>query len=66
MFVAVSGNLGGKVRIINDVLSYREQDYHSSTLLHENCIEFEFESKRNYNVALRQSFLVLKLIFIRG
>ena len=61
-FVAVSGNLGRKVPILDDVLSSQEQ-----TSLDENCIEFEFQTDPNYYVDLRQSFLALKLKFvIRG
>ena len=32
----------------------------------ENCIEFEFQTDRNYYVDLRQSFLALKLKFVKG
>ena len=62
-FVAVSGNLGGKVPI---VLSSHEQEIYPTTSLDENCIEFEFQTDRNYYVDLRQSFLALKLKFVEG
>ena len=65
-FVAVSGNLGGKVPIVDDVLSSHEQEIYPTTSLDENCIEFEFQRDRNYYVDLRQSFLALKLKFVKG
>ena len=65
-FVAVSGNLGGKVPIVDDVLSSHEQEIYPTTSLDENCIEFEFQTDRNYYVDLRQSFLALKLKFVKG
>ena len=65
-FVAVSGNLGGKVPIVDDVLSSHDQEIYPSTSLDENCIEFEFQSDRNFYVVLRQSFFALKLKFVKG
>ena len=65
-FVAVSGNLGGKVPIVEDVLSSHEQEIHPTTSLDENCIEFKFQTDRNYYVDLRRSFLALKLKFVKG
>ena len=65
-FVAVSGNLGGKVPSVDDVLSSHEQEIYPTTSLDENCIEFEFQTDRNYYVDLRQSFLALKLKFVKG
>ena len=65
-FVAVSGNLGGKVSIVDDFLSSHEQEIYPTTSLDANCIEFEFQTDRNYYVDLRQSFLALKLKFIKG
>ena len=64
--MAVSGNLGGKVPIVDDVLSLHEQEIYPTTSLDENCIEFEFQTDRNYYVDLRQSFLALKLKFVKG
>ena len=66
LFVAVSGNLGGKVPIVDDVLSSHEQEIYLTTSLDENCIEFEFQTDRNHYVDLRQSFLALKLKFVKG
>ena len=63
-FVAVSGNLGGKVPIVDDNLSAQEQEIYPTTSLDENYIEFEFQTDRNYYVELRQSFLALKLKFV--
>ena len=65
-FVAVSGNLGGKVPIVDDILSSHEQEICPTTSLDENCIQFEFQTDRNYYVDLRQSFLALKLKFVKG
>ena len=65
-FVAVSGNLGGKVPIGDDVLSSHEQESYPTTSHDENCIDFEFQTDRNYYVDFRQSFLALKLKFVKG
>ena len=65
-FLAVSGNLGGKVTIVDDVLSSHEQENYATTSLDENCIEFEFQTDRSYYVDLRQSFLALKFKFVEG
>ena len=65
-FVAVSGNLGGKVTFVDDVLSSHEQEIYPTTSLDENCIEFEFQTDRNYFVDLRQTYLALKLKLVRG
>ena len=65
-FVAVSGNLGGKIPVVDDVLSSHEQEIYPTTSLDENCIEFEFQTDRNYYVDLRETYLALKLKLIRG
>ena len=65
-FVAVSGKLGGKVPVVDDVLSSHEQEIYPTTSLDENCIEFEFSTDRNYYVDLRQTYLALKLKLLRG
>ena len=65
-FVAVSGNLGGKVPVVDDVLSSHEQENYPTTSLDENCIELEFQTDRNYYVVLRQTYLALKLKLVRG
>ena len=65
-FVVVSGNLGGKVPVVDDVLSSHEQEISPTTSLDENCIEFEFQTDRNYYVDLRQKYLAFKLKLVRG
>ena len=65
-FVAVSGNLGGKVPIVDDVLSSHEQEVCPTTSLDENCMGFEFQTDRNKYVDLRRSFLALKLKLVKG
>ena len=65
-FVAVSGSLGGKVPVVDDVLSFHEQGIYPTTSLDENCIEYEFQTDRNYYVDLRQTYLALKLKLVRG
>ena len=62
----MSGNHGGKVPIVDNVLCSHEQEIYPTTSLDENCIEFEFQTDRNYYVNLRQSFLALKLKFVKG
>ena len=64
--MAVSGNPGGKVPVVDDVLSSYEQEIYPTTSLDEKCIEFEFQPDRNYYVDLRQTYLALKLKFVRG
>ena len=46
-FVAVSGNHGGKVPVVDDVLSSHEQEVYPTTSFDENCIEFEFQTDWN-------------------
>ena len=65
-FVAVSGSLGGKVPLVDDVLSSHEQEIFPTTSIDENCIEFEFQTDRNYDVDLRQTYLALKLKLVSG
>ena len=65
-FVAVSGNLGGKVPVVDDVLLSHEQEIYPTTSLDGNCIEFEFQTDRNYYVDLRQTYLALKLKLVKG
>ena len=65
-FVAVSGNLRVKVPIVDDVLSSHEQEIYPTTSFVKNCIEIEFHTDRNYYVDLRQSFLALKLKFVKA
>ena len=65
-FVAVSGNLGGKIPVVDDVFSSHEQEIYPTTSLDENCLEFELQTDRNYYVDLRQMYLALKLKLVRG
>ena len=65
-FVANFGNLGGKVPVVEDVLSSHEQEMYPTTSLDENYIEFEFQTDRNYYVDLRQTYLALKLKLVKG
>ena len=65
-FLAVSGNLGGKVAVNEDVLLSHEQQMYPTTSLDENCIEFDFQTDRNYYADLRQTYLALKLKLVRG
>ena len=65
-FVAVSGNLEGKVPVVDDVLSSHEQETYPTTSLDENCIEFEFQTDRSYYVDLRRTYLALKVKLVRG
>ena len=64
--MAVSGNLGGKVPLVDDVLLSHEQEIYLTTSLDENCIEFYFQLDGNYYVDLRQTYLALKLKLFRG
>ena len=54
-YVASSGNLGGKVPVVDDVLASHEQQIYPTTSLDEKIIEFEFQTDLNYCVDLRQS-----------
>ena len=65
-FVTVSGNLGGKVPVVDDVLSSHEQEIYPTTSLEGKCIAFEFQPARNYYVDFRQTYLALKLKLFRG
>ena len=65
-FVAVSGNPGGKVPVVDDVLSSHEQEIYPTTSLDENSIEFEFQTDRNVYVDLRQTYLALKIKLVKG
>ena len=59
-FAAVSGSPGGKVSVVDHVLSSHEQETYPTTSLNENSIEFEFQTDRNVYVHLQQVHLVLK------
>ena len=60
-FVAVSASLGGKVPVIDDVLSFHEPEIDPTTSLDENCLEFEFQTDWNYYADMRQRYWELKL-----
>ena len=60
-YLAVSGNLGGKVAVVDDVLSSHEQQIYPTTSLDGNSIEFEFQTDPNYYVDSRQSYLPFKV-----
>ena len=66
--MAATGNLGGEIPVVDDVLSSHEQQIYPSTSLEENSIEFEFQTDRNYYVGLHQSYLApkVKLVKERG
>ena len=66
LFVAVSGNLRGKVPVVDDVLSSHEQEIYPTTSLDENCIGFEFQTYRNHYFDLRHTYLALKLKLVGG
>ena len=55
-----------KVPIVDDVMYSEEQEIYPTISLDENCIEFECQTDRNFCVDLRQSFLALKLKFVKG
>ena len=65
-YVAVSGNLGGKVPVVDDVLSSHEQQSYPTMSLDKKSIEFEFQTDRNYYVDLRQYYLALKVKLVKG
>ena len=64
--MAVSGNLRGKSPVVGIVLSFQEQEIFPTTSLDENRMEFEFLTHRNYYVDLKQTYLALKLKFVKG
>ena len=64
--MTVSGNFGGKVPVVDVVLSSHEQEIYPTTSLDENFIESEFQTDWSYYVDLRQTFLALKLKLVRG
>ena len=64
--VTVSGNLGRKVPVLDDVLSSHEKEIYPTTSLDENCIQFEVQTDRNYYADLRQTYLALKLKLFKG
>ena len=65
-FVAGSRKPGGKIPVIDDVLSFHEEEIYPTTSLDEYCIVFEFQTDRNYYVGLRRTYLALKLKLVGG
>ena len=65
-FVSVSGKLGGKVPIVDDALTSHEEENYPTNSINENCFEFVFQTDRNDYVDLRQTYLALKLKFVKG
>ena len=65
-FAAVSGNVGEKVPVVDDVLLSHEQEICFTTSVDRSCMDFEFQTDRNYYVDVRQTFLALKLKFVKG
>ena len=65
-FVAVSGNPGAKVPVVDNVLTSHEQEIYPTTSLDENCIDFEFKTDRNVYVDLRQTYLAPKIKPVKG
>ena len=51
---------------MDDVLLSQEKEIHPTTSLDDNCIEFEFQTDRNYYVDLRQTYMALKLKFVKS
>ena len=64
-FVAVSGNPGVKVPVVDDVLSSHEQEKYPTTSLNENSIEFQFQTDRNVYVDLRKTYLARKIKLVK-
>ena len=60
-FVAVSGNPGVKVPVVDKVLSSHEQEIYATTSPDENSLEFEFQTDGKVYVDLRQTYLALKV-----
>ena len=65
-FVAISGNVGGKILVVDDVSPSHEQEIYPTTSFDEYCIDFEFQTDRNYYVDLRQTYLALTLKYVKG
>ena len=65
-FVAISGNLGGQVPLVDDVLTSQEQDICLTTSHDENCIEFDFQTDPISYVYLSYTYLALKPELVKG
>ena len=66
LLVGVSAFLRRKVPVVDDVLSCNEQEIFPTTSLDKNYTEFEFQTDQNYYVNLIQTYLALKLKFVKG
>ena len=64
--MVVSANFGLKIPVIDDVLSYQEQENYPNTSVDANIIEFEFQTDRNFYVDLKKLCWVLKLKFVKN
>ena len=65
-FVVDSGSLARRVPVFDDFLSSHEQEIYPTTSFNENCIEFEFQTDRNFYVNFRQSYLAVELKFVKS
>ena len=54
-----------KVPVLNNVLSFHEQEIYPTTFLDENSIEFDLQTDRNVYVDLRQTYLALKVKLVK-
>ena len=63
--MAVSGNLGKKVPVVDNDFSTREQEKYPITSFDGNCKVFELITDRCTCFDLRQTFLTLKLKFVK-
>ena len=65
-FVAVSGNPGVKVPVVDDVFSSHEHEIYPTTSLDDNSIELQFQTDRIVYADLRQKNLALKFKLVKG
>ena len=63
--MATSGLLGGKIPVYDNGVLSHEQEISPTTSLDKFCIEFEFQTDPNYYVDFRQTYLNLKLKFVK-
>ena len=59
--VAVSGNLGGKVPVVDNVLSSKQQVMNLTASIDQNYLKFEFQTDRNHYVDSIQKYMASKL-----
>ena len=64
--MAISGNLGRKISVVDTVLSSQQQDIYATTSLDEHCIECENQRDQNCSIDLMQSYLPRRLKFVKG